>query len=245
MPPAGTLRQVSWIDPAFTNFNPLGFPVNDDHPMADIKDGQDLVLAVYDALAASPQWDRSLLVIVYDENGGFYDHVPPPQAADDEPGMFGSYGVRVPAIIVSPWIEPRTVSHTVFDHTSIIKTILLRFCPGALRRAAVRPERRRQAGPGPQYPGMRVAQASHLGELLTRATPRPAPPRDALVRQAAARADRTETAGPGSHRSQRPSAQRPAEKHPCRDSPAESRRAPTEHAIGPPVPDGDCRAVSR
>jgi phospholipase C len=51
---AGTLRQVSWIDPAFTNFNPLGFPVNDDHPMADIKDGQDLVLAVYDALASSP-----------------------------------------------------------------------------------------------------------------------------------------------------------------------------------------------
>ena len=64
---AGTLRQVSWIDPAFTNFNPLGFPVNDDHPPADIKDGQDLVLAVYDALAASPQWDRSLLVIVYDD----------------------------------------------------------------------------------------------------------------------------------------------------------------------------------
>jgi phospholipase C len=58
---AGTLQQVSWIDPAFTNFNPLGFPVNDDHPMADIKDGQDLVLAVYDALASSPQWDRSLL----------------------------------------------------------------------------------------------------------------------------------------------------------------------------------------
>jgi phospholipase C len=61
---AGTLPSVSWIDPAFTNFNPLGFPVNDDHPPADIKDGQDLVLAVYDALAASPQWDRSLLVIV-------------------------------------------------------------------------------------------------------------------------------------------------------------------------------------
>ena len=56
---AGTLRKVSWIDPAFTNFNPLGFPVNDDHPPADIKDGQDLVLAVYDALASSPHWERS------------------------------------------------------------------------------------------------------------------------------------------------------------------------------------------
>jgi phospholipase C len=181
---AGTLPPMSWIDPAFTNFNPLGFPVNDDHPPADVKDGQDLVLAAYDALASSPLWDRSLLVIVYDENGGFFDHVPPPDAADDDPDMFGSYGVRVPAIIVSPWIQPRTVSHTVFDHTSIIKTILARFCPQALReppRAATT-----RTTLGPQDPGRRVAEASHLGELLTRSTPWPAPSRDALVRQAAA-----------------------------------------------------------
>jgi len=184
---AGALRSVSWIDPAFTNFNPLGFPVNDDHPPADIKDGQDLVLAVYDALASGPQWDRSLLVIVYDENGGFYDHVPPPHAADDDPGMFGRYGVRVPAIIVSPWAEPRTVSHTLFDHTSIIKTILLRFCPGACDPLPGQ-GRRPRLGIGPQYPGMRVAQANHLGELLARTTPRPAPPRDALLQQAAVRA---------------------------------------------------------
>jgi phospholipase C len=190
---AGTLPSVSWIDPAFTNFNPLGFPVNDDHPMADIKDGQDLVLAVYDALAASPQWDRCLLVIVYDENGGFYDHVPPPQAADDQPDMFGSYGVRVPAIIVSPWVEARAVSHTVFDHTSIIKTILSRFCPQALHQP---PHGGKRAGLGPHYPGLRVAQASHLGELLTRSTPRPAPPRDALVQQAAARAPQPVTGQP-------------------------------------------------
>ena len=192
---AGTLRQVSWIDPAFTNFNPLGFPVNDDHPPADIKDGQDLVLAVYDALAASPQWDRSMLIVVYDENGGFYDHVPPPQAADDEPGMFGRYGVRVPAIIVSPWIEPRTVSHTLFDHTSIIKTILSRFCPKALHQPQAKGTRA-ALGLSPQYPGLRVAQANHLGELLTRATPRPAAPRDTLVQQAATRAARMETSQP-------------------------------------------------
>ena len=191
---AGTLPPVSWIDPAFTNFNPLGFPVNDDHPPADIKDGQDLVLAAYDALASSPQWEASLLVIVYDEHGGFYDHVPPPQAADDEPEMFGRYGVRVPAIIVSPWVEPRTVSSTVFDHTSIIKTILLRFCPQALGER--QPTRARRARLGPQYPGLRVAQASHLGELLTRSTARPAPPRDALLQQAAARAVSAETSQP-------------------------------------------------
>jgi len=194
---SGTLQSVSWIDPAFTNFNPLGFPVNDDHPMADIKDGQDLVLAVYDALAASPQWDRSLLVIVYDENGGFYDHVPPPEAADDDPGTFGRYGVRVPAIIVSPWIEPRTVSHTVFDHASIIKTILWRFCPQALQHQPQQPQgKRARLSLGAQYPGRRVAHASHLGQLLTRSTPRPAPARDVLLQQAAARAAQAGTSQP-------------------------------------------------
>jgi phospholipase C len=195
----GTLRSVSWIDPAFTNFNPLGFPVNDDHPPADIKDGQDLVLAVYDALAAGPQWDRSLLVILYDENGGFYDHVPPPQAADDEPEMFGSYGVRVPAIIVSPWTEPRTVSSTLFDHTSIIKTILLRFCPKAMHEPQQASTRQSRLGLGPQYPGVRVTQANHLGEFLTRTTPRAAPPRRALLQRAAARAAQATTSQPGHH----------------------------------------------
>jgi phospholipase C len=189
------LQSASWIDPAFTNFNPLGLPVNDDHLPAGIKDGQDLVLAVYNALASGPQWDRSLLVIVYDENGGFYDHVPPPPAADDEPDMFGTYGVRVPAIIVSPWVEPRTVSHTPFDHTSIIKTILSRFCPKSPQSQQA--ERRKpRLSPGPRYPGLRVAEASHLGELLTRTTPRPAPTRDALMRHDAARAAATETAQP-------------------------------------------------
>jgi hypothetical protein len=110
--------------------------------------------------------------------------------------MFGSCGVRVPAIIVSPWIEPRSVSHTLFDHTSIIKTILSRFCPEALHQPEQAERRRAGLSLGPQYPGLRVAQASHLGELLTRATPRAAPARDTLVRQAAARASQTETAQP-------------------------------------------------
>jgi phospholipase C len=188
---AGTLAPVSWIDPAFTNFNPLGFPVNDDHPPADIKDGQDLALAVYDALAASPQWDRSLLIIVYDEHGGFFDHVPPPHAPDDDPATFGRYGVRVPAIIVSPWVQPRTVCHTLFDHTSIIKTILLRFCPKALHHRRPAESRSGLDVGRPQQPGARVVQASHLGELLTRGTPRPPAPRGALLHQAAMRAAKT------------------------------------------------------
>lgn len=187
---SGVLPSVSWIDPAFTTFNPLGFLPNDDHAPADIADGQDLVLAVYHALAASPAWERSMLVITYDEHGGFYDHIPPPEAADDDREIFGRYGVRVPAIIVSPWVEPRSVSSTVFDHTSIIKSILLRFCPEALSNPPHAGNRLAGIRAGhPPYVGTRVAQAAHLGELLTRAAPRPAPPRDSLVMGAAARAE--------------------------------------------------------
>ena len=96
----GALPSVSWIDPNFSNFNPIGFQPNDDHPPADIKDGQELVLAVYHALATSPQWEKTLLIIFYDEHGGFYDHVAPPAAPDDDPETFGRYGVRIPALIV-------------------------------------------------------------------------------------------------------------------------------------------------
>ena len=186
----GTLPSVAWIDPNFSNFNPIGFQPNDDHAPADIKDGQELVLAVYHALATSPQWEKTLLVIFYDEHGGFFDHVAPPAVLDDDQQLFGRYGVRVPALAVSPWIEPGSVSSTVFDHTSIIKTILQRFCPDALHQ----PEqhhgllaRARRAGHA-HYLGTRVAHAHDLGELLTRTTPRQAPARYALIEEAAAHA---------------------------------------------------------
>jgi phospholipase C len=193
---AGALPSVSWIDPAFTNFNPLGFPVNDDHPPADIADGQDLVLAVYDAVASSPLWDRCLLLVTYDEHGGFYDHVPPPPADDDDPAAFGRLGVRVPALVVSPWAEPRSVSHTFFDHTTIIKTIFRRFCPDALGTTDTN-EAHRRLSLRPHHPGRRVATANDLGAVLTRDTPRPAPARDALLARAASRAATLPAQGAG------------------------------------------------
>jgi phospholipase C len=184
----GRLPSVAWIDPNFSNFNPIGFQPNDDHAPADMKDGQELVLAVYHALATGPQWEKTLLIVFYDEHGGFFDHVAPPEAPDDDPVSFGHYGVRVPALIVSPWIEPASVSHTVFDHTTIIKTILLRFCHETLSK----PESHNGAHvrtPGqPQYMGTRVAHANDLAELLVRAAPRRPPDRYALIEDAAARA---------------------------------------------------------
>jgi phospholipase C len=160
----GNLASVSWIDPNFVDFDLLG-PAgsNDDHPPSDVKAGQQLVLELYTALASSPNWSKTLLVVTYDEHGGFFDHVPPP-AAKDSRAAFRTYGPRVPAFVVSPWIPRGSVSSVLYDHTSILKTILLRFC-------------RKADGSIPDM-GARVANANHLGGLLTlsRARAKPKPP---------------------------------------------------------------------
>ncbi|KAL3622343.1 Non-specific phospholipase C3 [Castilleja foliolosa] len=116
-------------------------PGNDDHPPHDIAQGQKLVKDVYEALRSSPQWNEILFVVLYDEHGGFYDHVPPPTlgvpSPDDIVGpepykfKFDRLGVRVPAILISPWIEPGTVLHgpqgpyptSEFEHSSIPATV--------------------------------------------------------------------------------------------------------------------------
>jgi phospholipase C len=186
----GTLPAVSWIDPNFKDSSIYGGNSNDDHPPSDVHDGQLLVLSVYHALASGPLWEKTLLVITYDEHGGFYDHVPPPPAEDDDPAQFGLYGVRVPAIVVSPWVGRASVSSTVFDHTSIIKTLLLRFCGEAdlEDRGSHLPRVLAWLDLGhPHYMGKRTAVANDLGELLTEASPRPAPSRDTLVAGAATR----------------------------------------------------------
>jgi hypothetical protein len=111
-----------------------------------------------------------LLLIVYDEHGGFYDHVSPddftpPGGLPDQDRRFRRYGPRVPAIVVSPWVETQRHSHTLFDHTSIINTALLRFCGDHAEECI-------------EAMGPRVAQARHLGELLSRETPREPPSLD-------------------------------------------------------------------
>jgi len=156
---AGDLPAVSWIDPNFVDlsFGPAGS--NDDHPPSDLHAGQKLVLELFDALMQSPVWGKTLLIVTYDEHGGFYDHVPPPACEDDTPAL-RKLGPRVPALIVSPSVGKRQVSKTVFDHTSIIKTILARFC-------------RKADGTVPDM-GARVRAAEHLGGLLTETKARPA-----------------------------------------------------------------------
>jgi phospholipase C len=185
---AGTLPPFSWIDPNFKDMNLVGSPSDDDHPPSDVKDGQELVFLVYNALASGPMWDKTLLLVVYDEHGGFHDHVPPPAAPDDDPKEFGRYGIRVPALVVSPWVEPASVGKELFDHTSIIKTVLERFCPTELSRRSGAGEVIHWLEEGhPHYMGKRVAAANDLGGLLTRSEPRRAPNRRALAEWAAHR----------------------------------------------------------
>ena len=154
----GTLPSVSWIDPHY--YVKLNI-ANDDHPPSDIRKAQKFVAEVYNLLLESPVWDKTMLVICYDEHGGFYDHVAPPEAEDDYPNL-ARYGVRVPAIVVSPWVAEQSVSHTVFDHTSVIKTILQRFC-------------RQPDGSIPSI-SLRTDAATDLSCLLTEATPRKCEP---------------------------------------------------------------------
>jgi phospholipase C len=153
----GELPQVSWIDPRFKDLRVLGPDSNDDHPPSDLIAGQDLILTIYHALSVAESWSKTMLVITYDEHGGFYDHVQPP-AAVDEISEFQRLGVRVPALIISPLVAKGSTSTSLlgqdihFDHSSIIKAILTRFCTSS-----------------GQIPKLteRVAAAQHLGHLLT------------------------------------------------------------------------------
>jgi len=160
----GTLPNVAWIDPNFVDFQvPFDRTLsNDDHPPSDVRRGQQLVLDVYNAVARGPAWHKSLLLITYDEHGGFFDHVPPP-AAEDDREEFRRLGVRVPTLVVSPYVEPASVAprDCVFDHTSILRSILLRFC-------------RRSDGGVPTMT-RRADAARDLWPLLTRDRPRDAP----------------------------------------------------------------------
>ncbi|MEE9372548.1 MAG: alkaline phosphatase family protein [Saprospiraceae bacterium] len=100
----------------------------------DFKAAENLVAQVFNALRTKKTiWNKSLLVITFDEHGGFYDHVRPEKCVSpdgkvsDEGFDFKRYGIRVPTILISPHLENRNVDHTLYDHTSIIKTVLENF----------------------------------------------------------------------------------------------------------------------
>ncbi|MBS0151481.1 MAG: VCBS repeat-containing protein [Nitrospira sp.] len=180
---AGSLPSVSFIDPNFID-EPDGQD-NDDGAPANISAGQNLIGRIVDAVVRSPKWAKTMLIVTYDEHGGFYDHVNPldPQYRVNAKPVSGidHYGVRVPTLVISPWVDQSAVSDVVFDHTSIAKTIARRFMSAT-----------------PPDLGERVSAANDLSMVL-RPTPRqdipsipvpPAPePRAAFEKRVAPAAD--------------------------------------------------------
>lgn len=125
----GLLPAYSFLEPGFMDRK------NDDHPPHDIQRGERFLYDVWKAVSTGPAWHNTLLIVTFDEHGGCYDHVAPPWTAvnpdastPQKPFGFDRFGVRVPTILVSPWIEAGTVFRSdsgdkEFDHTSILATL--------------------------------------------------------------------------------------------------------------------------
>ncbi|MDB5482201.1 MAG: phosphoesterase family protein [Caulobacteraceae bacterium] len=153
---AGTLPAYTFLEPSWSAAG------NSQHPNYDVAAGEALIHDVYTALRNGPAWASTLLIITYDEAGGTYDHVPPPANAtppgDGTVGDMGfdftRFGVRIPAVLVSPLIAAGTVYRAAgpIDHTSVLKTIQERWGTAPLTA--------------------RDAAAASLGEVLTLAQPR-------------------------------------------------------------------------
>jgi phospholipase C len=149
----GTLPNYVFLEPQW------GSKGNSQHPNDDVSKGEQYLQQVYYALYGSKVWEKTLLIVTYDEHGGCYDHVVPPNGAttpDNSVGEFGfdfkRFGLRVPTILISPWIAAGTVyrvpasnkgkkGSVPFDHTSILATVEKRFgLPNLTARDAAAPD---------------------------------------------------------------------------------------------------------
>jgi phospholipase C len=120
--PEASFPMYSFIEPTY-----FGVDQNDQHPPSDVLRGEVLLAQVYNAIRGNEElWENTLLVILYDEHGGFYDHVFPPACVPPDHHVsefsFAQYGIRVPAVLVSPWLKKQVISD-VFDHTSLLKYV--------------------------------------------------------------------------------------------------------------------------
>jgi phospholipase C len=174
---AGNLPALTVVEPSMHHFPQCDDRASGHKPPVDMYRGQMFLKGIYDALRATPLvWGKTLLLITYDEHGGFYDHVVPLLAeargrSSASSGVSGvanipatvitPYGVRVPTFVVSPWVPAGKGPEIVLDHCSIMKTVLARFCPA-------RP-----------FLSDRVHAAQSFDAFLSATTPRlqvPAPP---------------------------------------------------------------------
>ena len=117
------MPSVSFVDPVLTDDLSNSY-----HPPADIRNAEAFLASIYKAVTTGPAWKSSLLIITFDEWGGFYDHVPPsavqvPQAEKDIGNTDGLRGFRIPTILVSPFVKRKSVSSRVYDHCSVLRFI--------------------------------------------------------------------------------------------------------------------------
>jgi phospholipase C len=134
----GTLPDYSFIEPNYSDHETdSGEEIaNDQHPDHNMQAGERFIASIYQAIKNNPElWETTALLITYDEHGGIFDHVPPPDCPKDQftadgnatgtgvPFHFDRLGVRVPSILISPWIPKGSVVDRVFDHASIPATI--------------------------------------------------------------------------------------------------------------------------
>src|SRR5579872_7141322 len=170
----GGLPSYSFIEPNYMDSLKWGAE-NDMHPeshavqffgVSNVEEGEKLAYRVYSAVRKSPDWHKILLIIMFDEHGGCYDHVPPEKTVSpdgivipqSQPGgsgfTFDRLGVRIPAIVISPFTQAGRIADDVFDHTTVSKTVMNCF------------------GLGTQGLGTRTAQANDLSTALNLDTPR-------------------------------------------------------------------------
>lgn len=129
-----TFPQVIFVEPTYTDAPHIGAPT-DDHPPSSIAGGQDFLRRVYMAITGNPErWARTVMILTYDEHGGFFDHVSPPAIATPAPdaksyAAFNSSGVRVPGIVISPLVAPAAIYSQPLDHTSILALLAEKFDP--------------------------------------------------------------------------------------------------------------------
>ena len=131
----GYTTSYAFIEPNYGHVLTGDFTCGDSqHPKDDVTRGERLLKTIYETIRNSPHWENSVLIITYDEHGGFYDHVPPPQTiapgdAITDPGNntnhfdFKQLGVRVPAVIISPLIPKGLIDSTIYDHSSVLATL--------------------------------------------------------------------------------------------------------------------------
>lgn len=165
----GDLPELTWIEPVYYNVDGHKF-ANDQHPDHDVSFGEELIKNIYESLRNSSLWNSSALIITYDEHGGFFDHVVPPENvpspdginAVDDPFDFTRLGVRVPTVVVSPWVTKGSVVHAPpagegqFEHSSLQATIVHKLFQPDLGH------------PQPKYQNNRDAWAATFESIFTR-----------------------------------------------------------------------------